>query len=397
MGVLIVVDFFLPWIHCGEYRYSIFGYLSECFETGSYVDVYRKIILTGIENILPEMEDAALWFAGMCIFIVVIHILDLMYAFAAMSGRRLTRIPIIAVTATLTLILMIFVDYLLGDETSGNYIYYTLYIVNGKPISVIPSNLYGYLVLLVVFEGIWLFGSKIAEMADETVRLVEEEKRKVAIRRQEILESYIANLEQMVDEMRAFQHDYKNILSTMAGFIRENQMEELRDFFYTKIRLPAGDKNEQREAWKSLKNIYPMELKGFLYEKLLLILTRDLSIQVHISEHLHVKYHDMEDLIRIVGIYIDNAVEAAEQLEEGEIDITIANTSKGVLFCVENNIAVRPDISKMAQKGYSTKGEGRGFGLYWAEKILEKHGDMMHELRITEDRVIQQIEVITQE
>jgi len=102
----------------------------------------------------------------------------------------------------------------------------------------------------------------------------------------------------------------------------------------------------------------------------------------------------MEDLIRIVGIYIDNAVEEAEQLEDGEVDITIVETSKGVLFCVENNFAVRPDIAKMVQKGYSTKGEGRGFGLYWAEKILERHADMMHELHITEEKILQQIEII---
>lgn len=296
-----------------------------------------------------------------------------------------------AVAIVLAFTMFVFIrDF--GDEPKK---YYTLYISYGMtPISVIPENLHGYMVLLIMFEGAWMIGSKVAELSDELLRAVEEEKRKAELHQQEILESYIGNLEQMVDEMRAFQHDYKNILSTMAGFIRENQMEKLRDFFYANIKLPTGDKNEQREAWKYLKNIYPMELKGFLYEKLLSILTRDLRIQVHISENLNVKYDAMEDLIRILGIYIDNAVEEAEQVKDGEVDITVTETSEGVLFCVENNFAVRPNLQKMVQKGYSTKGEGRGFGLYWAQKLLEKHADMMHELCITEGKVIQQLEII---
>ncbi|MGF0034383.1 sensor histidine kinase [Bariatricus sp. SGI.154] len=391
MGALMLVDFFLPWINCGEYRCSVAGYLFECLKTGNYVDSYRKLILVEIENILPKLENAALWFVAVCIFIVMIHILGMIYAFVAMKGRCFTRIPMMGAVVMLAFVIMTFHDIWM-EESDAYYALYTAYSMN--PVSVIPSNVDGYLVLIIMFEGVWMLGSKIADMSDETVRLMEEEKRKSEIRQQEILESYIGNLEQMVDEMRAFQHDYKNILSTMAGFIRENQMEELRDFFYTNIKLPAGDKNEQREAWKYLKNIYPMELKGFLYEKLLSILTRNLRIQVHISENLNVTYSAMEDLIRIVGIYIDNAVEEAEQLEDGEVDITIVETSKGVLFCVENNFAVRPDIAKMVQKGYSTKGEGRGFGLYWAEKILERHADMMHELHITEEKILQQIEII---
>lgn len=235
------------------------------------------------------------------------------------------------------------------------------------------------------------------EERDKIFWQVEEEKRKAELRRQEILESYIGNLERMIDETRAFRHDYKNILSTMAGFIRENQMEELREFFYEKIKLPEGNTDEQAEAWKYLKNVYPMELKGFLYEKILSILTRDIQIQVQSSAHIRAQYEDMEALVRILGIFIDNAVEEAEKLKDGKVGITIIETEKGVLFCIENNYAVRPKISEMTKKGYSTKGEGRGLGLYLAQEILRKHADMVHELRITEDRIIQQLEIILDE
>lgn len=67
-----------------------------------------------------------------------------------------------------------------------------------------------------------------------------EEKQKTMLHQQELLENYVENLEKMLEETRAFRHDYKNILSTMSGYIRENEMEELRTFFYKKIYLPEG-------------------------------------------------------------------------------------------------------------------------------------------------------------
>lgn len=221
-----------------------------------------------------------------------------------------------------------------------------------------------------------------------------EEKRKAEIQQQKLLENYVNNLEQMIDEMRAFRHDYKNMLSTMAGFIRENQMEELKEYFYDKTELPVGDSEMQAAAWKYLRNIMPMELKGFLYEKMLLIFTRNIQVRVNITNGLDVKYSDMKTLIRILGIFIDNAVEEAEKLTEGFVEIEIVKTKLGVLFCIKNNYDEKPEIGLMAEKGYSTKGKDRGMGLYWAQGMLDCHKDMFHELLITEKEVIQRVEII---
>ena len=94
-----------------------------------------------------------------------------------------------------------------------------------------------------------------------------EEQKKAELKQKEVLEHYIDSLEEMVKKMRSFRHDYKNILSSMSGYIRENKMEELKQYFDEKIKNFSSDTEVQMEAWKCLKNIQPMELKGFLYEK----------------------------------------------------------------------------------------------------------------------------------
>ncbi len=216
------------------------------------------------------------------------------------------------------------------------------------------------------------------------------------LRQQKILEGYVASLEKMVDEMRSFRHDYKNILSTMTAYLHEKRFKELEEYFYQKTNLPMGTSELQMEAWKHLKNIQPMELKGFLYEKLLLLFTNNLKFQIKLSDNLNVTYTPIEPLIRILGIFIDNAIESAECTPNGEVILEIAATPKGASFCISNTFSSPPDLFSMGKHGYSTKGKGRGNGLYWADKIIQENDRFFHILEIQDNRLIQQLEVSTQ-
>lgn len=255
----------------------------------------------------------------------------------------------------------------------------------------------GYSLNILMFNSFLFFVCLIATtwvLLNVAKGIEAEEKQKAMLHQQEVLESYVDNLERMLEETRAFRHDYKNILSTMSGYICENKMEELREFFNQKISLSEGKTEMQSVAWGSLQNIKPMEIKGFLYEKLLLAFAKNIEVQTDITGNLTIDYEGMEDLIRILGVFLDNAIEETEDMDEGEIRICIGETAKGIGFRVENNYKCQPTLSLMTQKGYSTKGDGRGNGLYWAEQILEKHTDMFHDLKIEEQRVIQTLEII---
>ena len=222
-----------------------------------------------------------------------------------------------------------------------------------------------------------------------------EEQKKAELKQKEVLEHYIDSLEEMVKEMRSFRHDYKNILSSMSGYIRENKMEELKQYFDEKIKNFSSDTEVQMEAWKCLKNIQPMELKGFLYEKLLLALARGVKIQVYMMDSMKIQYAYMEDLIRMLGILIDNAIEASEQIPSGYVAIEIAKTDQAISFSVKNNYLQEPDFMKMGKEQYTTKGKGRGNGLCWVEETIEKHKEMFHELKIEKNEVIQRIEIMS--
>lgn len=52
-----------------------------------------------------------------------------------------------------------------------------------------------------------------------------------------------------------------------------------------------------------------------------------------------------------------------------------------------------PDLTKIFKKGYSTKGQNRGMGLYWVQNILRKRPEITHEIDIKDDLVIQKLDI----
>lgn len=337
-----------------------------------FIDVFLRIprdVISEKYTFIFSMIYALLSYTGLCVLRKVIYS-------RKMVQRIFTEISS-KVQLALVINIIIFLSIFLMNITLGEKVGYSK--------NMLMFNSFLFFISLVIISWVLLNVAKSIE---------EEEKQKAMIHQQKILESYVENLEKMLEETRAFRHDYKNILSTMSGFIRENEMEGLREFFYQKIYLQEGREESQSIAWKSLKNIKPMELKGFLYEKLLLVFAKNIEVQVNIAENLNVKYKDMEDLVRILGIFLDNAIEETELIEDGKIQIVIKKTVKGVIFRIENNCNCLPEISVLTQKGYSTKGEGRGNGLHWVEQLLEKHSDMFHELTVEEEKVVQVLEVI---
>lgn len=244
---------------------------------------------------------------------------------------------------------------------------------------------------IILFAICLMISSVLIIICIKTVK--REEKRKAEEKRLEILETYIKNLELMGEKTSAFRHDYKNILCGLSGFIKEEKYEEMKVYLSHIIRVSESDTQEQENIWKELKNVYPLELKGFLYEKILYAQAKKIKIQVQIDEKFQFVCSYMKDIIRILGVFLDNSIEETQHMENGYIIVLATNTTYGVLFSVINNYKKRPDLALMQTRGYTTKGKNHGMGLYWADELIKKHG-IIHNVDVSEGEIIQEIEVM---
>ena len=209
--------------------------------------------------------------------------------------------------------------------------------------------------------------------------------------------NYIDGLECMIDESRSIRHDYKNILATMSGYLQEDDYTGLKKYFENNIRDFYVSADKSGKIWSALADVQPMELKGFLYEKALRASSMQVDFQVVIEQGAVIKYPDMGNLIRVFGNLLDNAIEAAADSEDKYIILHILKKESSVFFIIYNTFREKPDLEKIFEKGYTTKGDEHGNGLYFVKEYLEKRDDIYPIFSIERNEFVQSLEIVGKE
>ncbi|MBU5316332.1 GHKL domain-containing protein [Clostridium bornimense] len=208
------------------------------------------------------------------------------------------------------------------------------------------------------------------------------------------LKDYTNSLEKVYTDMRKFRHDYINILSSIVGYIEDNDMEGLEEHFYKNI-MPLGEgiKNNNFRIGL-LKNIEIVELKGLLSSKIIGAQGKGIDVFIDISEKINYISMDIIELIRVIGIFLDNAIEAAELCEKPVIKLGVIKKEKSILIIIINSCTKdTPPVYKMFQKGFSTKGKDRGTGLSNVREILNKSSNIFLDTIIKDVEFIQKLEI----
>lgn len=211
----------------------------------------------------------------------------------------------------------------------------------------------------------------------------------------ESLKEYTQNLESLYNEMRAFRHDYINILSSMISYMDENDMEGLRSYFETNI-VSTGQKMEKGNfRLGKLQCINIPEIKGLVASKFIRAQELDIETFIDILEPINKINMDIIDLCRVLGILIDNGVEAALEAEKKDLKLALVNKKNSVVIVIINSCTKdMPSVHKIFERGFSTKGEGRGLGLNNLNTIINKYENVSLDTIIEDETFTQVIEIL---
>lgn len=211
---------------------------------------------------------------------------------------------------------------------------------------------------------------------------------------QDNLNEYTHNLEKLYTDMRKFKHDYTNILSSMLGYMESNDMEGLKKHFNENI-VPLGRKMEVNNFKLGvLRNIKIPEIKGILSSKL--IMAQGLGIDTHleVTEVIDNINMDILDISRVIGILLDNAIEATQKCGKPFIKLAIINKKYYVVIIISNSCTeFIPSMHKIYEKGFSTKGNNRGLGLNILKDITNKYKNVYVDTAIQNGEFKQQLEI----
>lgn len=195
------------------------------------------------------------------------------------------------------------------------------------------------------------------------------------------LQDYTHNLETMYHSLRSFKHDYINILLSLSGYIEHSDMEELKIFFESKI-FPTKNLIDQGDyKLNQLSNIHVLEIKSLLSAKMIYAHESGVDVTIDIPDQVDSFFIDTVDLARILGIFLDNAMEAALETTQPQIGLNILQNETGVSIMISNRFQDNGSVTlhNVKQKGFSTKTGHPGIGLSNAHKIISSYDNVMLE------------------
>lgn len=206
---------------------------------------------------------------------------------------------------------------------------------------------------------------------------------------------YTLQIESINNEMRKFRHDYVNILSTMSEYIREDDMPGLREYFNNNIVSMKDNLQMNSIKINGTDKLKVRAIKGLVTTKILQAQEKNIPISIEVPELIeHIEMNTV-DLSRVIGIIIDNAIEASESLEDALIRIAFIKNEDSVLFIVMNKCSdTTPKIHELFQENFSTKGKNRGLGLSNLKEIIDATPNTLLDTTIDNGYFIQKVEIL---
>lgn len=206
---------------------------------------------------------------------------------------------------------------------------------------------------------------------------------------------YTEKLEKEERKLRKFKHDYQNMLLSLkelADFEDRNEFKQgvmnLEEYFNVRF---ASNEIWEFNDFDNLKNPY---VKSIFISKVQDM--RNMKITAEFSCPKIIKDIDIPvfDLVRVLGITLDNAVEAVSGNSDGRIAMNIMKVRGAVKFVISNTVTgPHKPVGKLIQEGYTTKSRHHGLGLGNIRDIRKENGNLFVSYKYEEDMFVATITV----
>lgn len=179
----------------------------------------------------------------------------------------------------------------------------------------------------------------------------------------EAYERYLPIIEELIDQVRIRQHKFDNEIQAICALpLLHNNYNELVTAINQHSKLCF-----QENLPISFLKLNTKLLAGFFYQKMTTSQKKGITLNFDIKNFCLQTIVPEYELLELVGILLDNAIEATP--EGNFIDIVLDSLDGKTIFSISNpNPPMSPQLQRIIfEKGYTTKSshaEQHGFGLY---------------------------------
>lgn len=206
-------------------------------------------------------------------------------------------------------------------------------------------------------------------------------------------EEYNKTLQIIHDSVRCFKHDFDNTVATLGGYIQTNDMEGLKNYY----------KQLENECEK-VNNLYILNPEIINNPGIYSLLTnkyhkaekQDVKLNISVLMDLNTINMKIYDFTKILGILLDNSIDAASTCEEKIVNVIFREDDKNKrqLLIIENTyLDKNVDINKIFDKRFTGKENHTGLGLWEIRKILKRNNNLNLHTTKTDKYFTQQFEI----
>lgn len=192
----------------------------------------------------------------------------------------------------------------------------------------------------------------------------------------EEIKLYNKTLTILHDNIRSFKHDFANIITGIGGYIHTNDMEGLKKYY---SQLLSDCQTTNNLSALNPDTINNPSIYNLLATKYHLADAYGIKINLEIFLDLNNLNAKIYDFTRILGILLDNAIEATKNCDEKVINLimrTEPNRNRQVVI-IENTYSNKDvNIDIIFEKGYTTKKGNTGLGLWKVREILKRNENL---------------------
>lgn len=247
------------------------------------------------------------------------------------------------------------------------------------------NNIITYLVIIVMLICIllYLFKQKI-------------ENEKISKKYDELLD-VMKSYESDIEEQRTLRHETKNEFATIKCKLQDKENNKTIIEYIDSV---IGEKEKAGSTkYSKFKYLPSNGLKGFFYYKFIEAEKKGINVSINISKQIEnsflkdIETKDFKDLARIIGVYLDNAIEASSTSEDKKLGIEMYLIKEKIEIIITNTFNNEINLDKIGKESFSTKGKHRGHGLLLVNKILSENNKFEAKNEIRGNIYIQSLKI----
>lgn len=205
-------------------------------------------------------------------------------------------------------------------------------------------------------------------------------------------EASLKEVQNNVNRLMALNHENKNQLITIRTMVANKDKDVLKN-----IDAIVDEKIKDDKELKIRTSVISNTMLGSLiYSKLLTMKENNITHNLHISKAIN-KSHLINlgdktnvDVCKIIGVYLDNAIEAVMEADVKEINIDLYLEDNYFCISIANTFKGKVDLDTITDYGYTTKSNGHGYGLSLVKEVIKDNNALSSKTDIIDNKVFVQ-------